>query len=199
MLHCLRILGVPMILVMAGCGQLPDTGTASTGPSSSQPPSVTTASEVVPAFAQPTTTQPADTPVFERAEVDGGRSRVQFAAPQGSREAPLLETQDPSLDDSTGDQVLLLRSWFLDGCACNVYLLVQRDPGPDAATFKLPPIATFETKAAKWTVADIGEKERFYMTAIATINGLLIQVTGNGASLDQIEEFAQTVTVEDLK
>lgn len=135
----------------------------------------------------------------EWVEVDDGGYRVEFTAPAGSREGPLLDTQDPSLDDAVGDKVLWLRSYWLDGCTCNAYLLVQRDPGPDAAIHKFPPIATFETKAAKWSVVDIGDGDGFYVTAVATINGLLIQVTGNGASLQQIEGFAGTVAVEDLK
>jgi hypothetical protein len=194
-----KLICIPLLFVMTSCGQLPNAGTSATVPVTSQPHSISTVLEVAASTLPTTTNQTAASPVLEGIELDNGRYQVEFVVPQGSREAPLLDTQDPTLDDTRGDQVLSLRSWFLEGCACSVYLLVQRDPGPNAAVFKLPSIATFETKVAKWSVADIGDQERFYMTAIATVNGLLVQVTGNGASLAQIEAIAGTVTVERIK
>ena len=195
-LRTIRVLVLVLGCVACGAQPTPESG----GSQSAQPDILagkTSGVLPVPSTVAVPTAVAAVVPPPEEIQVLGGSVLVQFSPASTARRAPDRPGRDASKDDAVGDQILAIQSWDVGTCTpqrCDgIVLLVERDQGPNAAIFGYKAIDTFKTSFADWTVISLGDDS--FLSAFARGSGVMVHVTGQGASLDAIKQFASTIVV----
>lgn len=148
------------------------------------------------AIATQTTSGADPTPVVEEIVHLGSElPPLQVERPADSSEVSLEEPEFVSSDDLKGDEIVALESWLYNDGKALLSVLVTRDQGPNHPIHRLPSVEAFESTAGLWTVSDIGGGDGRYVTAVLVTGGLVVQITGNGAPLGDLERMAQSLTV----
>lgn len=136
------------------------------------------------------------TPVVEDSvDLGPGLPLLRVQRPSVASEVSLVAPNFVSADDLKGDEIVALESWLYNDGKSLLSVLVTRDQGPDHPIHHLESEEVFESATGSWTVSDIGGGDGRYVTAVLVVGELVVQVTGNGAPMNDIQRMAQSIVI----